>query len=143
MMVTSTTLPRIPRGMVSEQIQLAGNKRANSLWGVIERGRDVAKIGKRLQKQRDPVPIDLAAKTPDKLDFVRLQQKVFDQILMGIGRAKAWIIPFHRLPGGGPENFSKEQEPEIIRVKVGERDHQTGDSTAVVPVPKVKTEIVK
>ena len=85
MMVTSTTLPRIPRGMVSEQIQLARNKRAISLWGVIERWRDVAKIGKRLQNQRDPVPIDLAAKTPDKLYFVRLQQKVFDQILMSIG----------------------------------------------------------
>jgi hypothetical protein len=67
---------------------------------------------------------------------------MFDQLLMPIRRFELWIVALHiRLTVIGGADFRKDQEPAVFWAIPQEIDGVAEDSTAEVPVPKVKTAI--
>jgi hypothetical protein len=142
MAIVRPTLPRLVWRVIPHEVELLGDARADHLWHLLEITREIAQVLHGFEQHGHPMTMHISVTGVYQRTFRCIQEQMFDQRLMPIRRFELWRVALHsRLTVIGGADFRKDQEPAVFWAIPQEIDGVAEDSTAEVPVPKVKTGI--
>jgi len=142
MAIMRLTLPRIVWRVIPQELELMGDERADHLRHLLEIVRKIAQVWHSVEQHGHPMTMPISVTGVHQRAFRWIQENMFNQLFMHIRRFEMWTGALHsRLTIIVGADFRNDQEPALFWARQRGIDGVAEDSTAEVPVPKVKTAI--